>query len=440
MKLDRKGIVFGAVCLALTVLVGAAGADGFREHWQRSWHHRLHQHRAHAYKKDIELGPRPYYLVDRMSNGRLKDKLQQCSEVEAKTSDFSISHRGAALQFPEHTEEGYSAAARMGAGIIECDVAFTKDRELVCRHDQCDLHQTTNILATPLASHCSVLPDYSSKTPFANVKCCTHDVTLDQFKSLCGKMDGIDRGAATAEQAMRGTADWRSDLYSTCGTLMTHKESIQLFDSMNLKMTPELKTPPKDLMPFEGDFTQEQYADKMIREYEEAGIQPYRVFPQSFLLDDILYWVSAKPAFGKQAVFLDGRYDDPAFDYNKPKTWQPSMQELKAEGVNIIAPPMWMLLKTDKQNRIQPSRYAKRAKKAGLDIITWTFERSDLRLGAQPNPSAAPQWYYQSIPNAIKKDADMYLALDALAQKVGILGIFSDWPATVTYYANCMGL
>ena len=34
----------------------------------------------------------------------------------------------------------------------------------------------------------------------------------------------------------------------------------------------------------------------------------------------------------------------------------------------------------------------------------------------------------------------MYLALDALARKVGILRIFSDWPATVTYYANCMGL
>jgi glycerophosphoryl diester phosphodiesterase len=23
---------------------------------------------------------------------------------------------------------------------------------------------------------------------------------------------------------------------------------------------------------------------------------------------------------------------------------------------------------------------------------------------------------------------------------VKVLGIFSDWPATVTYYANCMGL
>jgi len=30
--------------------------------------------------------------------------------------------------------------------------------------------------------------------------------------------------------------------------------------------------------------------------------------------------------------------------------------------------------------------------------------------------------------------------LDVLARGVGILGIFSDWPGTVTYYANRMGL
>ena len=34
----------------------------------------------------------------------------------------------------------------------------------------------------------------------------------------------------------------------------------------------------------------------------------------------------------------------------------------------------------------------------------------------------------------------MYKALDVLAKDVKILGIFSDWPATVTYYANCMKL
>jgi glycerophosphoryl diester phosphodiesterase len=27
-----------------------------------------------------------------------------------------------------------------------------------------------------------------------------------------------------------------------------------------------------------------------------------------------------------------------------------------------------------------------------------------------------------------------------LAKEVGVRGVFSDWPATTTYYANCMGL
>ena len=32
----------------------------------------------------------------------------------------------------------------------------------------------------------------------------------------------------------------------------------------------------------------------------------------------------------------------------------------------------------------------------------------------------------------------MYEVVDVLAKDVGVIGIFSDWPATVTYYANCM--
>ena len=35
-------------------------------------------------------------------------------------------------------------------------------------------------------------------------------------------------------------------------------------------------------------------------------------------------------------------------------------------------------------------------------------------------------------------EAKTLLVLGALASKVGIKGIFSDWPGTVTYYANCM--
>ena len=104
----------------------------------------------------VQLGPRPFFLVEDMDAGKLKTTLQRCANGPFRKTDFSIGHRGAALQFPEHTKESYEAAARMGAGILECDVTFTKDRELVCRHSQCDLHTTTNILAIPeLAAKCT---------------------------------------------------------------------------------------------------------------------------------------------------------------------------------------------------------------------------------------------------------------------------------------------
>jgi glycerophosphoryl diester phosphodiesterase len=88
-----------------------------------------------------------------------------------------------------------------------------------------------------------------------------------------------------------------------------------------------------------------------------------------------------------------------------------------------------------KNNKIIPSDYALAAKDAGLDIITWTLERSGLLKNIANN-----NFYYQSILDAIKTDGDTMVLLDVLAQDVGIKGIFSDWPATVSYYANCKDL
>lgn len=42
--------------------------------------------------------------------------------------------------------------------------------------------------------------------------------------------------------------------------------------------------------------------------------------------------------------------------------------------------------------------------------------------------------------SVVNKDGDQYILLDVLTKQVGILGRFSDWPATVTYYANCMDI
>lgn len=383
---------------------------------------------------NVQLGPRPFYLVDNMEPGPLKTTLEQCGNGPFKKTEFSIGHRGAAMQFPEHTRESYLAAARMGAGIIECDVTFTRDRQLVCRHSQCDLHTTTNILATPLAAKCSepFTPANPATGQPAGAKCCASDITLAEFKTLCGKMDASNPEATTVEEYLGGTADWRTDLYATCGTVMTHAESIELFKQLGVKMTPELKS-PSVTMPFDGGYTQEMYAQQMIDEYKVAGVAAGQVFAQSFNLEDVLYWIANEPAFGEQAVYLDDRYDDSAFDVNDPATWSPDMSELAARGVKYLAPPMWMLVSLDADNRIVPSVYANAAKNAGLNLITWTLERSGLL-------ETGGGWYYQSIAGAIDNDGDAMTLLDVLAREVGIKGIFSDWPATVTYYANCMDL
>ena len=108
------------------------------------------------------------------------------------------------------------------------------------------------------------------------------------------------------------------------------------------------------------------------------------------------------------------------------------MEDLAAKGVQYIAPPMWVLVTLD-GDRIVASDYAKKARAAGLKIITWTLERSGPL-------TAGGGWYFQTVADTIDTDADYFTMLHALHEEVGIEGIFSDWPATATYYANCMGL
>ena len=401
-------------------------------------------HGATSTETNIQLGSRPYYLVEQMDDSALKSELQKCANGPFKKSDFSIGHRGAPMQFPEHTKESYEAAARMGAGIIECDVTFTKDKELVCRHSQCDLHTTTNILAIPaLAAKCTkpfTPAVYDEKTGEmlspASAQCCASDLTVAEFKTLRGKMDASDKTAKTAEAYMGGTADWRTDLYAGTGTLLTHAESIELFKKLGTKMTPELKS-ANVTMPFDG-YTQADYAQQMINEYKAAGVDAADVFPQSFNLNDVLYWIGKEPAFGQQAVYLDDEvykhHPTSGLDVNGGYKQQiAKMPELKKQGVNYMAPPMWALIELNDKQQIVPSAYAKAAKANNIDLITWTLERSGLLKNGGG-------WYYQTTSKALKNEGDMMEVLDVLAQDVGIKGMFSDWPATTTYYANCKGL
>ncbi|KAI4608039.1 hypothetical protein J4E83_009222 [Alternaria metachromatica] len=409
-------VLVGLASAAAVPVVAPRGGDGYGHGHEHS-------------KFNVQVGVRPYYLVDNMDESPLKEKLESCSEQEFKTSDFVLAHRGAPLQFPEHTLQSYKAAHRMGAGLIECDVAFTKDKQLVCRHAQCDLHTTTNILNTTLAEKCTTPFSPAANGTAASVKCCTSDITLEEFGTLCGKMDGFNPNGTTVEEYMDGTPYFRSDLYAQdCPKLMTVDDYIPLVDSWGLKYAPELKTPEVE-MPFDG-YTQEAYAQDLVDKFREYEIDPSRVWLQSFLPDDVFYWIDNEPEFGIQAVYLDERVDTPEGYANATA----SIPELAARGVKIMAPAMFALTKLDDDDKIVPSEYAIACQEHNLDIIAWSFERSGwLQIDGGG-------YYYQYVANRTNNDGDMYDVLDVLAKDVNIIGMFSDWPASVTYYANCMGL
>ena len=77
---------------------------------------------------------------------------------------------------------------------------------------------------------------------------------------------------------------------------------------------------------------------------------------------------------------------------------------------------------------------ARAARAAGLDVVTWTLERSG-NLAARNNG-----FYYRTIDEAVTREGDVLGVIDVLAREVGVRGIFSDWPATVSFYAGCAGL
>ncbi|KAI6807119.1 hypothetical protein KC332_g11502 [Hortaea werneckii] len=422
----------------LTISIACGLANAAPASWKGGWKPwPKHGHHEEGSGINVQLGPRPYYLVDDMDEGPLKEKLESCSNGPFHTSSFSISHRGAPLMFPEHSREGYVAAARMGAGIIECDVSFTSDRELVCRHSNCDLHYTTDILAHPdLAAKCTepFTPyDPETGTP-ASAKCCTSDITLSEFKGLCAEMEATTFNAVNTSEYMGrigSTPDWRTNMYAySCAETMSLRDQIELVDSMDLNFTAEAKT-PEIPMPFEGDYTQTDFIQQIVDTFEGEGIDADRVWLQSFLDDDIYYWLDNAPDFGQQAIYLDERADANASAYDAVVATLPSLAD---RGVKIMGPSSWMLVTVDNSTgKIVPSSYATTAKEAGLDIITWSFERS----GPLENGGG---YYYESVDSKINNDGDEYTVIDVIARQVGAKKIFSDWAATITYYANCMGL
>ena len=105
------------------------------------------------------------------------------------------------------------------------------------------------------------------------------------------------------------------------------------------------------------------------------------------------------------------------------------MEEIAASGVRTLAPPLWMLASAS-EGRFVPTAYGQAARAAGLDLVTWTLERSG-------QPSVREDWYFYGLGSAMHSEGQVFSLLQMLDKELGVTGVFSDWPATTTFYANC---
>jgi glycerophosphoryl diester phosphodiesterase len=139
---------------------------------------------------------------------------------------------------------------------------------------------------------------YDPRTGTAAVaQCCTSDITLAEFKQLCGKMDGANPKAVSRLEYVSeaATPGFRTNLYAGCARVLTHDESIDLIQGLGRNFAPELKAyQPNMRGGAEGEgegeggqgrtaaLTYDQVRDKLIAAYVRRNISAHRVYPQSF--------------------------------------------------------------------------------------------------------------------------------------------------------------
>jgi glycerophosphoryl diester phosphodiesterase len=93
----------------------------------------------------------------------------------APTKPWVIAHRGASAYAPENTVPAFALAAQQGATFVEFDLQLTKDKQVVCLHDN-SLERTTDIE--------QVFPERARTTGTGAKTWMLEDFTLAEVKRL----------------------------------------------------------------------------------------------------------------------------------------------------------------------------------------------------------------------------------------------------------------
>jgi len=101
---------------------------------------------------------------------------------------------------------------------------------------------------------------------------------------------------------------------------MTHKESIALFPLARREVYPGAEDPGgSDALQWLLTRGLRPEADQ--RNTRKPAVPASNVFPQSFDIADVRYWIKAEPGYGAQAIYLIDDESIPGLNGMDPATW-----------------------------------------------------------------------------------------------------------------------
>jgi len=314
-----------------------------------------------------------------------------------------IGHRGSPAYRPEHTIASYTLAIEMGADYIEPDLCFTKDGQLVARHEP-DIGETTNV-----ADH----PEFASRRHTETIdgrvttNWFTFDFTLAELKTLRAKERLPD--IRPANTALDGLFE-----------VPTFQEVIDLAKQHGVGIYPETKHPTF--------FASKGFSfdEPLLNTLSANGLNRHgaKVFIQSFEVGN-LQRLNTKTALPLVQLIdaAGGPADMPGRTYDQMVTPQ-GLAEI-ATYADGIGPERRRIVSNDVAGQPlgSPTTLIRDAHRVGLVLHPFTFRpennflAADFRVGKPTSPEF------------LRARGDQPAQL-ALYFELGVDGLFADNPDT----------
>ena len=325
------------------------------------------------------------------------------------TRPIVVAHRGASGYRPEHSEEAYRLAARLGADMVEPDIVATKDGVLVLRHEN-EISGTTDVAARP---------EFASRRTAKEIDgqhltgWFTEDFTWDELSTLTvrERLPRIRQSSATFDGQLG---------------MLRLTDLLDILDETGLGMVAEIKH--ATYFASIGLPLDELIADA-LREHGWAST-PERLVVEAFE-QDVLRRLRARDVAGRY-VYLIEQGGSPAdavasLGSNAPtyasQRTDAGLAAIAAEGFDGVSVDKKVLLHETKAG-VRAADLVDRAHAAGLQVFTWTLrpENRFLAKGHRRGPLAS-QW------GAWMQEWDLLIG-------AGLDGVFADHPDLAVFAAD----